>query len=104
MSFLLFDSTDTIKIVELDEIYCIKKEFKTRKIVALTKYGRLYFPRTIKHLKLMLSAEGFLQIDKNRIINLDQIEGYKDGEVTIGGVKYTVVKSHRAYIEKFLKL
>ena len=103
MPMPVINQNNELVTIEVSEIFSIYKDMKSRKIVITAECGEYYIPSTINQIILIMESSGFAQIDKNRIINLNQVKRFENGEVTIDGSEYWVAKRRRAKLKRLIE-
>lgn len=102
MAIPVFDKNDKLVHLEIDEVYSIYKQEKSRRITVESTRGEFYLPSTINQIKRIMEPSGFFLIDKNRIVNLKHVKAYERCKVTVDGSKYTVSRRNRKELEEKL--
>jgi DNA-binding LytR/AlgR family response regulator len=102
MPMPVFNDANELVYIEIPTIFSIYKDPKSRKIIVEAECGEYYLPSTIEQLDIIMSEVGFMLIDKNRIINLDQIKTYENGVVEVDGSQYFVSKRKRKKLEELI--
>lgn len=75
--------------IKEEDIICIEIHRPT--VIYRTLHGEFRRPRTVKEHVMIYGPLGFMQIDKNKITNLNVIEKYADGEVHYSnGLRYPI--------------
>lgn len=104
MPMPVFNDANDLVYLEIPMIFSIYKDPKSRKIIVEAECGEYYLPSTIEQIDLIMSASGFMLIDKNRIINLDQVKEYVNGRVEVDGSHYYVSKRKRKQMEELIEI
>lgn len=87
--------------IKEEDIICIEVHRPT--VIYRTLHGEFRRPRTVKEHVMIYGPLGFMQIDKNKITNLNIISEYVDGEVHYhNGLKYPISRRRVNEIRKFL--
>ncbi|MDQ0062327.1 LytTR family transcriptional regulator DNA-binding domain-containing protein [Paenibacillus harenae] len=90
MPMPVFDKDNNMLMLEVGNIFCIHKNVKTRKILVTAESGEFYVPSTIEQIGDIMHPMGFLQIDKNNVINVCRIKSLEGNEVSVDGSTYEV--------------
>lgn len=102
MPMPVINESNELVYIEIDEVFCIYKDSKTRKIVVKAECGKYYIPSTIEQINLIMKQLGFALIDSNRIINIAQVKSYENGEVHVDGKYFYVSRRNRANLKRLL--
>lgn len=102
MPMPVFDEEDNLVNLDVDEVYCIYKNEKSRRIIVEARCGEYYLPSTINQIKNIMERSGFLLIDSNRLVNAKHIKGIEGNSVTVDGKTYHVTRSNLKSINDFL--
>jgi hypothetical protein len=84
----VFDKSNILHHLRTGEVLSICKEGKTRRNIVRVSGNKFYLPHTIEQIDVLMSPLGFYQVNQNQIINLTQIDKYKNGIITIEGEEY----------------
>jgi DNA-binding LytR/AlgR family response regulator len=103
MPMPVFNQDNVLVYIEIPEIYSIYKDKKSRKIIVTAECGEYYLPSTIDQVDTIMSESGFMLIDKNRIINVNQVKHFENGEVEVDGSAYIVAKRKRKKLIQMLE-
>jgi DNA-binding LytR/AlgR family response regulator len=98
----LFDDQGNVNDINIEDIVCIKREVVQRKTLFNTGSEYLHDPNTLVELVKAYQTFGFHQIDKNKLINLNKVDKYKDGYLWIGDTKYLVSRRIQPTIQEYL--
>lgn len=102
MPMPVINESDDLVFIETEDIYCIYKDPKTRKITVTAECGVYYLPSTIDQILLIMQRLGFALIESNRIVNVAQVKEF-DGEVVhVDGQYYYVSRRNRANLWKLI--
>jgi len=102
MSIPVFDNNNRLFYVQINEIFMLQKEDKTRRVMVKTEKGEFYLPSTLEQISYVMNDFDFAQIDKNKIVNLNKVKHYGDKKVTVDGNTYDVSRRRRAEFEEKL--
>lgn len=103
MPMPVFNQINELVYIEIPEIYSIHKDSKSRKIIVTAQCGEYYLPSTIEQVDSIMSDAGFFLIDKNRIINVDQVKEFNDGQVHVDGSYYDVAKRKQRKLQQLIE-
>lgn len=98
----LFNQDGKLQDVNIDDIVCIRREVVQRKTLFNTGSEYLHNPTTIVQLAQAFQSHGFYQIDKNKLVNLNKVDEYKDGYLFVDGNKYLVSRRLKSHIRDIL--
>lgn len=104
MPMPVYDKDDNLHMIEIHEVTSVSKDEKTRRIMVYAKCGEYYLPSTISQIETLMVPYGFIKIDKNRIINLSQVESYNNGILQVDGLTLIVSRRNRKRLRKALGL
>lgn len=102
MPMPVFNETNDLIYLEISDVFCIYKCLQTRKIIVTSELGEYYLPSTIEQINAIMEPAGFMQIDKNRIINVRQVKSFVNGEAHVDGSFYTVSRRNRSKLKRML--
>lgn len=103
MSMPAFDQHNNLVDIEIEDIFCIYKDQKTRKIIIRTKNGIYYFPSTIDEIFEIMMKYDFFQIDKNHVINVVNVKAFRFDQVYIDSTHYYVARRRRSGLQKLIE-
>lgn len=87
--------------IKEEDIICIEVHRPT--VIYRTLHGEFRRPRTIEEHVMIYGPLGFMQIDKNKITNLNIISKYVDGEVHYSnGLKFPIARRRIKEIRNYL--
>lgn len=98
----LIDVNGNVKDLGIEEILCIKREVVQRKTMFCIGDEWFQEPNTLTQLVLAYQKYGFHQIDKNKLVNLNKVDSYKDGVLYAGSNDYLVSRRLQAKIKENL--
>lgn len=98
----LIDENGNVVHLPTDEICCIEKDPKTRKILIHTVDARYRMPSTVEEIQDALSIYGYIQIDRHKLVNLKKVDRYEYGKLYIGLHAMEVAKRRREVVEAAL--
>lgn len=98
-----FNQANELSFVDIPEIFTIYKNSISRKIIITAEQGEFYIPSTIDQINSIMTDYGFMQIDRNRIINLAQVKRVVGSNVYIDGTHYHVTKENKKLIEDLIE-
>lgn len=90
MPMPVFDKDDNMVMLEVNDVFCIHRNVKKRRISVTAESGEYYIPSTIEQINCIMSSMGFLLIDKNNVINVCRIKSIDGNKVTVDGATYEV--------------
>lgn len=99
MQIPLIDENGKLVLIELDDMECIVKDEKSRKLRIGIGHNFYYVPSTLDQISCILCPLGFFKIDKNKIVNLAKIDEYKNGSITIGDRSFCVSRRNRTALK-----
>ena len=100
----LFDDEDRMHDIAIEDIVCIKRSVRVRKIQFCTGTEWLHEPNNIDKLLKAYKPYGFYQIDKNKLININKVTRIENGEAWINGDKYPISRRQEPIIRKLLNI
>lgn len=103
MSIFVFDEEDNMHKIGISDVTCIHKIGESRKIALGTRQDCFYLPSTMFQLSEVFSQFDFFQIDKNKLINLRQIDEISAKHVILGDKVYVVAKRRLQDIKNLLE-
>ena len=98
----LFDGQGNVHDIDIENIVCIKREVVKRKTVFYDGSHLFQDPNTLVQLAKAYQEYGFYQIDKNRLVNLNKVDEYKDGYLWINGSQYLISRRLKPIIKDIL--
>lgn len=102
MPMPVFDQENNLINIEVEEVFCIYKLDKSRKIVVTSERGEYFLPSTVDQIGELMRPFGFLKIDKNRVINVYRIKRIEGNDVTVDGFTYTISRRKMKILKEML--
>jgi hypothetical protein len=98
----LFDEKGNVNDINIEDIVCITRDVVARKSMFCIGDQWFHEPNTLVQLVNAYQQFGFYQIDKNKLINLNKVNGFKDGYLWVGDSKYLVSRRLQPIIQEIL--
>lgn len=96
----VYDSNRKTAMIRYSDILCIKRV--NRRLCYLTDAGLFYGPITMEEFAELHVSLGFRMVDKQGVINMEQVDHIIKGSAYIRGVEYPISRRKRKSVTKYL--
>lgn len=95
---LLFDELGKVVDINIEDVDCIKREVTERKNIFRIGDKLFANANTITQLEILYQGYGFAKIDKNKLININKVEKFQNGQIWVNGLVFTVSRRNVPHI------
>lgn len=101
MKLCVFDKSGKVVFIEWKNVTEMHKV--NRRMNYVTKEATYYGAITLKEEGRLHESKGFIQIDKNYVINMNHVDAIGKNNITIHGKIYPISRRKRAMVKRFFK-